>query len=420
MIGNWGIITAEHGKIHLEFIARVGDLNARGTPDRTITGPAEYLRRYSRFEPQNTWQNVNMSPDFAVVGKVIAQLYPQSGGESIDGVLAVDPQGLAALLQLTGPVNVPDWPTPVTAENVVDVTLRDAYAAFARTPERADFLGDVAQQAVDLATAGDLGKPSQIANVLGKASREGHLSLYFTRPEEEDVATILNADGTVPRGPRGTNDSVMAVTQNAGANKIDYYLRRHVNYAVRIEPDASRRRARVRGRIDVQLENTAPSSGLPQSVIGPSEGLEDRFVAGENFAYVSVYTPLGVTAARLDGKPVNVEAAHELDQQVISAWVSLPAGSTATLELDVDGYVDLNSGGWYELQLVRQPFLAADNVSVELAVAPGWRITQTDHARTTGQRTAAAELDLVETTPIGARIEPGSTLDIWDRLRRGA
>jgi UDP-N-acetylmuramyl pentapeptide phosphotransferase/UDP-N-acetylglucosamine-1-phosphate transferase len=417
MIGNWGIITAEHGKIKLDFIERVRELNVRGGPDRTISGPADYLRRYSRFGPQNTWQNVNMSPDFGVVGSVISQLYPQSGGEAIDGVIAVDPLGLAALLRLTGPVRVPDWPTPVSADNVVDVTLRDAYAAFAQTSDRADFLGDVARRTVDVATAGDLGKPAQIANVLGQASREGHISLYFTRPEEENVARILNADG---RLPRGSNDSLLLVTQNAGANKIDYYLRRHVQYDLRVEPDAQRRRARVQGHIRVQLDNTAPDNGLPQSVIGPAEGFESRFVAGENFAYVSLYTPLGVTGVRLNGQPMQAEAARELDRQVVSVWLDIRASTTSELVIDVDGEVTLGDDGLYQLDVMRQAFLAPDDVSLRLAVPPGWKITGADHASVTGPRTAEAQLGLVETTPVRVRIVPGSTPNLWDKLRRGA
>lgn len=415
-IGNYGILTANNGRVDLEFIDRVRLLNQGGDGNRTITGPEEYLRRYSRFEPERTWQNVNMSPDAPTVGEVISELYPQSGGEAIDGVLFVDPKGLAALLELTGPVRVEDWPDPITAANVVDVTLRDAYQRFASTPDRADFLGDVARQAVDVATSGDLGKPAQISKVLGKASREGHLTLYFTRPEEEAIAEVLNADGAIPRA---NADSLMVVTQNAGANKIDYYLRRHLRTSLRIEPEPSGERARVRGRIEVIIENTAPDSGLPQSVIGPSEGLEDRFVAGENYAFVSVYTPFGVTAIQRDGAPIEVEEATELGQNVFSTWVSVRALSATTLTFDVEGFVPLERGGWYDLQLVRQPFLTADDVSIDLAVPHGWRIGRTEHVRATGERTAAGQVLLAENTPVRVRIEPAG-LSLWDRLRHGA
>ena len=357
-----------------------------------------------------------MSPDFPVVGKVVSELYPQSGGQPVDGVLAVDPQGLAALLKLTGPVRVPDWPDPISKDNVVDVTLRDAYAAFARTPDRADFLGDVAKRAVDVATSEDLGKPGTIADALGPAARAGHLSLYFTRPKEESIARTLNADGAVPRTK---GDSLMVVTQNAGANKIDYYLRRHVHYALEIEPNAAGTSGHVHGRIEVGLENTAPDAGLPQSVIGPSEGLEDRFVAGENFSYLSVYTPLGVTGVRVDDAPSEVEFAKELGRNVFSAWLHINSRTVKTLVLDVEGDVPLDDG-WYDLELLRQPFLTPDDVTVDLTLPRGWRFAGAEDATVVDDRRASSAVGLVEDRPVRVRVEPSAGLGLWDRLRHGS
>ena len=77
----------------------------------------------------------------------------------------------------------------------MQVTLSDAYAAFAETPERADFLGDVAQVAVEAATSGNLGRPAQIAKVMGAAAHEGHLILAFARPEEQELAVELGVSG---------------------------------------------------------------------------------------------------------------------------------------------------------------------------------------------------------------------------------
>ena len=74
---------------------------------KRITGPADSVARYGQFDPAHYWQNVTMSPDFPSVGRVIAQLFPESGGVPIDGVLRLDPAALQGLLQLAGPVTVP-------------------------------------------------------------------------------------------------------------------------------------------------------------------------------------------------------------------------------------------------------------------------------------------------------------------------
>ena len=201
-------------------------------------------------------------------------LAPQAGLTTVDGVLAVDPQGLAALLELTGPVDVVGWPTPISAENVVKVTLRDAYAAFAETPERADFLGDVAQVAVDEATSGNLGRPAQIAKVLGAAAHAGHLILAFARPEEQELAVELGVSG---RMEPVRSDAVAVTTSNAGANKIDYYLQRSVRYTVKLAPNARRHPS---PRVELARRHAREHrhrQGLPQIVIGP---YDPRFYAG--------------------------------------------------------------------------------------------------------------------------------------------
>ncbi len=173
-------------------------MHVRAVPDVTFEAPTDYRNRYTQFAPATTLQNINLSPDFPSVGQVLMSLAPQAGVGAVDGVLAVDPEGLAALLQLTGPVDVVGWPTQITAENVVDVTLRDAYAAFEDTPERADFLGDVAQVAVDAATNGNLGRPAQIAKVLGRAAHEG---IWCSRSRARRAAPRRRARGLRADGP---------------------------------------------------------------------------------------------------------------------------------------------------------------------------------------------------------------------------
>ena len=115
-------------------------------------------------------------------------------------MIAVDPAGLAALLSLTGPVTVPQWPTAISADNVVDVTLRDAYATLgteAQTEERVDFLGDVAHAASTPRRPASSGSPATIAKALGAAAHEGHLVLAFARPDEQRLAEELDAAGHV-------------------------------------------------------------------------------------------------------------------------------------------------------------------------------------------------------------------------------
>jgi hypothetical protein len=408
-IGNWGILTSEGGKVRLDHFARNSALNPPEAQSRVLHAPEEYVRRYERFFPGLAWQNINMSPDFPTMAQIMTDAYRQATGDQIDGILAVDPEGLAALMRLTGPVSVAGWPEPLSAQNVVRVTLNDAYVAFAQD-QRVDFIGDVAHDVMDRATSDRLGRPARIAKVLGQAAREGHLILAFTRPEEEQLAVKLGVAGKVPAV---SSDSLFVTTQNMSANKIDYYLRRHLTYAVRLDPGDGV--ARLNGRVDVTLDNSAPDSGLPAQVIGPGAA---GLVAGENRTFASVYTPLKLTAATFGGNQQQLDPMTELGRNVYAALLSVPARTSRTLSVDVTGTARLDQDGRYTLDLFRQPGITPDDVTITIRVPPGWRLVDGQGFKASGGRQASAHLQLDQTTRLRVRLAPAND-NLWQRLRDG-
>lgn len=100
-----------------------------------------------------------MSPDLRSVGQVIAELYPRAGGRPVDGVIAVDPDGMAALLTFTGPVAVPGIDQTLTPDNASDFLLRQQYTALPENAERVDALDEVARTTFDRLATGDLPGP---------------------------------------------------------------------------------------------------------------------------------------------------------------------------------------------------------------------------------------------------------------------
>ena len=60
----------------------------------------------STMQPSRYWQDVTGTSDFPTVAEAVRQMWPQSGGQQLDGVLYLDPETLAALMRLTGPVTV--------------------------------------------------------------------------------------------------------------------------------------------------------------------------------------------------------------------------------------------------------------------------------------------------------------------------
>lgn len=418
LIGSFGILTARDGEIEVGRLLRTGVWNAalesrlRGNDEVEYDAPSDYVRRYGQFRPEVNLQNVNLSPDFPTVARVLASLAPQAGLGEVDGVIAVDPQGLASVLRLTGPVPVLGWPVDVTSDNVVRVTLRDAYAAFESTPERADFLGDVAQAVMDEATAGELGEPAKVARALGAAAHEGHLALAFTRPREQRLAEAVRAGGALGRG----GDELHVTAANFAGNKLDYYLERDLDYRLEVRPDEVGRGARAKGSLVVRLENTVPPTGLPRIVAGPYEGAPPgRFEEGENVSYVSVYTPLGLTASAIDGSPVPMSEGEELGRNVYATLVRTPAQEVRALELDLAGRVRMGREGWYVLELGSQPMVNAGRARISISVPKGYRITDATRLQRVFDGRATGIVSLDRPATVRVRIERDAAT-FWQRL----
>ncbi|MDQ3679156.1 MAG: DUF4012 domain-containing protein [Actinomycetota bacterium] len=368
-MGDFGEISADGGRLRLERLGRTTELNTGGNPAaRRLAAPPDYMARYSRFDPHRAWQNINMSPDFPSVAQAVASLYPQSGGRPVDGVIAVDPLGLAALLKAVGPVQVREWPVPITADNAAQILLFEQYVRL-EGEVRIDFLARVTDAVWRRLTTTNL-DVTALARALSPAMAEKHIQMASTEPAEEKALERLEVAGAMA-AVRG--DFLGVVTQNASGNKIDWFLRRSIGYQAHFDPGSGD----VRSKLRITLSNQAPAGGLPDYVIGSVT--KPPLPIGANKLYLSIYSPLNLSGARLDGQTLRLESEQERGRHVYSAYVVVPAGGTSTVELDLEGRLESLSddgGAGYGLDLHRQPFLAPDAVSTSVELARGWRANQ--------------------------------------------
>ena len=357
--GNFAELQVDNGKLSMPRFGRITELEEQGIPgdQRWLVQPQDYIDRYERFDPQGTWRNLTMSADFASTALVAQQLYPQSGGKPIDGVLSVDPEGLATLLRYTDPVAVEGLDEPITEDNAVEFLQREQYLEFTDRDERIDVLETVARTTFERLTSADLPSPRALAEAFDPMVDGGHIQ--FT---PYDVETFLWLDGlnVTGRMPDVIGDSLAVTTSNTGGSKIDLFLERRLRYDVTWDP-ATRA---LEGTITVALTNTSPSTGLPPDVIGNLVGAP----SGTNQSYLSVYTPLTLDQARVDGQVRSLGPGTESQRNVYSTTVQIAPGGTVLVELDVSGKV-AGEDDDYVLDLLQQPLVNAEQAEVNVEVA---------------------------------------------------
>ncbi len=380
--GAFGLLTARDGRLTLSQTGRIQELNEAGR-GRRLSDPTQFPARYRAFRLEEFWQNVTGTPDFPTVAEAVRQMWPQSGGGDLDGVLYVDPYALASLLQLTGPVTVGGRPDPLTADNAADFLLRGQYQDFANIDARSDFLLTIARTVFDELTSGDLPGMRTMADALAPDARQRRLLAHSFHPEEQRLFERLGIDGALPP-VRG--DFLSVGSSNLGQNKIDALLHRTIDYDVVLDPD----RGTAAASVTVTLHNTAPSSGLPDYVIGNPGGAPK----GTNLTMVAVYTPLRlVDATTTGGQPVNVGASEEYGRRVYTALLAVPPMSELSVTFALEGPLDLRSG--YRLDVVPQATANPDRLHVEVRAEDPWR--------TRGAGTLATNLEADESLVVGLR-----------------
>jgi hypothetical protein len=361
-IGSWAEMTAENGSVRIANSGRIADLIvAKPDGSRTLNAPEDYAARYGRFAPQDFLQDITYSPHWPSDAAVFADLYQQTTGVEIHGVIAVDPKGLAAILELIGePVQVPGLPIPLQASNAVELLTRQQYLQFADRAEREDVLAAATRATFDRLVDSDLPAPETIGAVLGPAGRGRHLQIWSPVFDEEALFKRVHADGSLEILPGA--DGFAVVQQNVGNNKIDAYLQRSIAYDVNVDAsDGS-----MSGTMTITLDNTMKDLSFPNVVVANTRGLP----RGSNVATVSVHAPWVVKSATIDG---DAEVLGQGTEVGLNAWdtsvLAVPPGGKTTIVLQIEGTVDLSDG--YHFTIVPQPVANADLVDVTIRLENG-------------------------------------------------
>ena len=362
-IGSYAILHAKDGKVTIERDGSITEL-AEGAEDRTFRSPAlaEFAGAESRWTPSLFFQNLTATPDPVTSALAIADQYEQtSGGTRIDGVFTIDPFGLAALLALTGPLDVEGIDRPLTKDNAADFLLKDQYIELGDVTyvERKDVLQEAGRATFDALTSRRLSGPSTIGQLLGPAVDRGHIRFVSFTSEEAAVSTRVGL--TRPFGAQADRVVISLRTSNSSGNKADAYLQRELDFDVTVDADNGSMEAIA----TITLTNSIPD-GLPEYV---ASGAFDDAPLGTNAQYVQFYSPLVAERATLDGADVAIEPGFELGLHSATSRMEIARGQTRTFVLHLRGPLppDWTSGALpsrYLIDVAHQPVVRAGRVTV--------------------------------------------------------
>lgn len=285
-------------------------------------------------------QNVNLTPDFPTAAFTAKRMWEQRhNGQSIDGVIALDPIVLSHLLEATGPVVLTDpevidliretsLPKSLTTENVVSTLLSDVYGQIEDPATQDAYFAAVAGQVFAAFTNGQ-GDGGQLMKALATSVQEGRLYLWSAQSDEQDIVASTALAGSVA-GVDGGGSAIGVYFNDGTGAKMDYYAKRTVQLQQTCRSDGYSNYT-----VRLNISNTAPldaASTLPPYVTGDGVFGVDPGRIRTNYV---VYGPAQafVEAATVDGAPVPIGSGRHGQRPVGTVALELGPGQTAEMDI---------------------------------------------------------------------------------------
>lgn len=327
--GAVAVVNADQGHISLGTLSSAGALGEYDSAPVSLSESESTL-----FNPtMGTYlQNVTATPDFARSGELAQGMWQQSTGQTVDGVISLDPVATGYLLAATGPIDAGAGIT-LDSQNAAQFLLSTVYATFDEQAAQDLFFANVTGKVFSAITTG-AAEPAALVGALTRSTEESRLRVWSSREDEQVELSGLPIAG---EAPMSTNDKTAfgVYLNDSTGGKMDYYLRSSVGIASAV----CRNDGRPNFEVKVQLGSTAPAdaaTSLPDYVT--AEGIFG-VTPGNIATNVFVYAPKGSVpySVTIDGQEYSFVAAENSENSVAGVNVELTPGQSSTVSMKFVG-----------------------------------------------------------------------------------
>lgn len=282
-IGSLALVNVDRGRVEDVNVQTVYD------PDgqlKEFIAPPDPLRSIV-----DRWylRDANWFVDWRVSAKKIAALFEKEGGPTVDGVIAITPDVIERLLEITGPIEMPQYGVTVSKDNFVPLTQEEVtynYDKDANKPKQ--FLADLAPTLLTRVFTAQSKDSLKLLRALSGSLREKHILIYLHDREEQQRAEEAKWSGVWPKAAAGF---LSINNANIGGHKSDQFIEQEVDY-----------RSDIKDNGDVEVMLT-----IRRTHHGPEEKLPYEYPEGEdpalkdNIVYERVFVPSGAELLEAKG-----------------------------------------------------------------------------------------------------------------------
>jgi hypothetical protein len=397
--GTVGVVTLRDGEIVEQRFVDTYELSVQeGLP---FVEPPDELADYLLGDEQS-WRlaDANWSPDFPTVAQNAVELYGiEVGDGTIDGVVAITTYALDRLLEVVGPIDVPEYGVEVQPGGVTMALLAATRGTDSSIEGRKDVLDALGIEAVERLLSLPPERWTESVSALEDIGRGRDALAWFADPEAQALVDEAGWAGRVAQDP---GDYLYVVESNvAPTSKYNLVVDRADSLVVRLDEDGD-----AINKLSLTWQNDAGDDGEPYASLRDYSNNRQGWYG----AYLRVLAPTGVELVDARGRAADrvsgVEReATEAGRAVFANYLLMPPGeSRMTYRWRVPGAAQETAEGWlYELLIQKQPGARSAPVAVRVELPAGATVSAVSEGAAVDGTTVSLETDL--TTDLRLRVE---------------
>ena len=330
-IGSIGRLVVANGRIKDFTIEDVYDLDGQLT--RHIE-PHYIVRR--NLQPHLYLRDSNFDLDFQRSASTSALIYQLESGNKLDGVVAVDFTLIQKVLEIIGPVNLPNYNETLTPDNSMEflqITIEDNN--FAGSNQKKDVLDELFT-AIMLEIEK---RPEYLVSIglkIPELLEQKHILLSYQSQDIQSLLSALNYGGQVPIR-ENTNDETIYDTvgfneANIGVNKVNKSVSRSIFYEANLSARLSK------AKISLRNESQSDNYKTYLRLITPRNSVLRRIlVNGEEAETIEAVTDPRIYEANNfspEKGVLEIETADDYLKTIFGTVVEVEKGKILTIEFE--------------------------------------------------------------------------------------
>jgi len=237
-IGSYGILEIENGEI--KNLTVDGIFNPDGQLTEKIVPPMPIQKISASWSMHDS----NWFANFPTSAQKTALFYEKTGGTTVDGVIAVTPETIKKMLEITGPIEMEEYNLTINEENFVMAIQNQVEALYNKEENKPKkILSDLAPMIIEkLFKEEGWSKEEKIQKLLAVMEKteeslsEKHILIYH---RDEDIEEMIEKRGWGGQLIQTSGDYLSVVNSNINGYKTDAVVEESISLETEILIDGS-------------------------------------------------------------------------------------------------------------------------------------------------------------------------------------